>query len=36
MTTSGQTAKVPVVNFDYTTTEPEGTWFKRYDELRAQ
>jgi cytochrome P450 len=36
MTTSEQAAKVPVVTFDYTTTEPEGTWFGRYDELRAQ
>lgn len=36
MTTSEQAPTVPVVNFDYTTTEPEGTWFARYDELRAQ
>src|ERR1700712_901610 len=36
MTTSEQAAKVPVVTFDYTTTEPEGTWFGRYDELRAR
>lgn len=36
MTTSEQAAKVPVVTFDYTTMEPEGTWFARYDELRAQ
>jgi len=27
---------VPVATFDYTTTEPEGTWFSRYDALRAQ
>ncbi|BBX17206.1 cytochrome P450 [Mycolicibacterium duvalii] len=27
---------MPVVTFDYTTTEPEGTWFARYDALRAQ
>ncbi|WP_234815258.1 cytochrome P450 [Mycolicibacterium duvalii] len=25
-----------MVTFDYTTTEPEGTWFARYDALRAQ
>lgn len=36
MTTSEQAATVPVVTFDYTTTEPEGYWFNRYDELRAQ
>lgn len=36
MTTSEQADTVPVVTFDYTTTEPEGTWFRRYDELRAQ
>ncbi|MDT5312377.1 MAG: hypothetical protein QOE74_1397 [Mycobacterium sp.] len=36
VTTSEQTASVPVVTFDYTTSEPEGTWFARYDELRAQ
>jgi cytochrome P450 len=36
VTTSEQAPTVPVVNFDYTTTEPEGTWFARYDELRAQ
>jgi cytochrome P450 len=34
--TSEQAPTVPVVNFDYTTTEPEGTWFAKYDELRAQ
>jgi len=36
VTTSEQAPAVPVVTFDYTTTEPEGTWFARYDELRAQ
>jgi cytochrome P450 len=36
VTTGEQTTKVPVVTFDYTTTEPEGTWFARYDELRTQ
>lgn len=36
MTTSEQATTVPVVTFDYTTTEPEGTWFAKYDELRAQ
>ncbi|SOX56921.1 cytochrome P450, partial [Mycobacterium ahvazicum] len=36
VTTSEQAATVPVVTFDYTTTEPEGTWFAKYDELRAQ
>lgn len=36
MTTSEQEATVPAVNFDYTSTEPEGTWFAKYDELRAQ
>ena len=36
MTVREQPATVPVVTFDYTTTEPEGTWFAKYDELRAQ
>lgn len=36
MTTSEQATTVPVVTFDYTTTEPEGTWFAKYDDLRAQ
>lgn len=36
MTTSEQATAVPVLNFDYTTTEPEGTWFAKYDELRAR
>lgn len=36
MTTSEHAGTVPVATFDYTTTEPEGTWFRRYDELRAQ
>jgi cytochrome P450 len=36
VTTSKQAASVPVATFDYTTTEPEGTWFAKYDELRAQ
>ena len=36
MTTSEHADTVPVSTFDYTTTEPEGTWFRRYDELRAQ
>jgi cytochrome P450 len=26
----------PVVTFDYTKTEPEGTWFNTYDGLRAR
>ncbi len=26
----------PVVTFDYTQTQPEGTWFSTYDDLRAQ
>ena len=33
MTTSEQAATVPVVTFDYTTTEPEGTWFAKYDRM---
>lgn len=36
MTTTEQTTEVPVVTFDYTTTEPEGTWFAKYDGLRSQ
>jgi cytochrome P450 len=36
VTISEQPATVPVVTFDYTTTEPEGTWFAKYDELRSQ
>lgn len=36
MTTSERAETVPTATFDYTTTEPEGTWFRRYDELRAQ
>src|SRR3978361_848851 len=36
VTTREQPTTVPVVNFDYTTIEPEGTWFARYDDLRAQ
>ena len=36
MTTSEQATTVPVVTFDYTSTEPEGTWFAKYDELRSQ
>src|SRR4030081_1562228 len=36
MTTSEQASTVPVVTFDYTSTEPEGTWFAKYDELRSQ
>jgi hypothetical protein len=36
VTTSKQATKVPIVTFDYTTTEPEGTRFARYDELHAQ
>ncbi|MCV7370950.1 cytochrome P450 [Mycolicibacterium duvalii] len=36
MIKSEQAPAVPVVTFDYTTTEPEGTWFARYDALRAQ
>lgn len=36
MTTSEQARTVPVATFDYTTTEPEGTWFARYDDLRDQ
>ena len=36
MTTREHAGTVPVATFDYTTTEPEGTWFRRYDELRAQ
>ena len=36
MTTSERARTVPVATFDYTTTEPEGTWFSRYDALRAQ
>ena len=29
MTTSEQATTVPVVTFDYTSTEPEGTWFAK-------
>lgn len=36
MRTSERADTVPIATFDYTTTEPEGTWFRRYDELRAQ
>ena len=36
MTTGEQTTQVPVVTFDYTTTEPEGTWFAKYDDLRSR
>jgi len=36
VTTSERARTVPVATFDYTTTEPEGTWFSRYDALRAQ
>jgi cytochrome P450 len=36
MTTSERAATVPVVTFDYTSTEAEGTWFAKYDELRTQ
>lgn len=36
MATGERTGTVPVVTFDYTTTEAEGTWFARYDELRQQ
>lgn len=36
MTTSERAETVPTATFDYTTTEPEGTWFRRYDELRSQ
>jgi len=36
VTTSEQAPTVPVVTFDYTTTESEGTWFAKYDDLRTQ
>lgn len=36
MTTSQRADTPPVVTFDYTTTEPEGTWFNTYDDLRAR
>jgi cytochrome P450 len=36
VTPSEHAVTVPVVTFDYTTTEPEGTWFAKYDDLRAQ
>lgn len=36
VTTGERAGTAPVVTFDYTTTEAEGTWFSRYDELRSQ
>jgi cytochrome P450 len=36
VTTSEQAPTVSVVTFDYTTTESEGTWFAKYDDLRTQ
>jgi cytochrome P450 len=31
-----RTDKCPVLNFDYAASKPEGTWWRTYDELRAQ
>jgi cytochrome P450 len=30
------TGECPVLNFDYTATKPEGTWWQTYDELRSR
>ncbi|BBZ14869.1 cytochrome P450 [Mycobacterium branderi] len=34
--TATEQRNCPVVTFDYMQTKPAGTWFKTYDELRAQ